>query len=88
MIQQCLHTLFWDTNLDNFDLLAFPAYTIGCILEFGDQGAIVWSKTTFSEAQLVDVVRSERRLSRRSANFWALLYGLSPDQVAALKLAT
>jgi hypothetical protein len=45
-------------------------------------------KDTFSDAQIVDVVRTERRLSRRSANFWALVYGLSPDQVAALKLAS
>ena len=88
MIPQYLHALFWDTNLDNFDPLAFPAYTIGRILEFGDQDAIAWLKATFSEAQIVEVVRTERRLSRRSANFWALVYGLPPDQVAALKLAS
>ena len=84
MIPQYLHTLFWDTNLDNFDPLAFPAYTIGRVLEYGDQDAITWLKDTFSEAQIVDVIRTERRLSRRSANFWALIYRLSPDQVAAL----
>jgi hypothetical protein len=88
MIPQYLHTLFWDTNLDNFDPLAFPTYTIGRILEFGGQDAIAWLKATFSETQIVDVVRTERRLSRRSANFWALVYGLSPDQVEALKLAS
>ena len=84
MIPQYLHTLFWDTNLDNFDPLAFPAYTIGRVLEYGDQDAITWLKDTFSEAQIVDVIRTESRLSRRSANFWALIYRLSPDQVAAL----
>jgi hypothetical protein len=88
MIPQYLHTLFWDVNLDNFDPLAFPTYTIGRILEYGNQDAIAWLKDTFSDNQIVDVVRTERRLSRRSANFWALVYGLSPDQVAALKLAS
>ena len=88
MIPQYLHTLFWDTNLDNFDPLAFPTYTIGRILELGNQDAIAWLKDTFSETQIVEVVRTERRLSRRSANFWALVYGVSPDQVAALKLAS
>jgi hypothetical protein len=88
MIPQYLHTLFWDTNLENFDPLAFPNYTIGRILEYGNQDAIAWLNDTFSDIQIVDVVRSERRLSRRSANFWALVYGLSPDQVAALKLAS
>ena len=88
MIPQYLHTLFWDTNLDNFDPLAFPTYTIGRILELGNQDAIAWLKDTFSDTQIIDVVRTERRLSRRSANFWALVYDLSPDQVAALKLAS
>ena len=88
MIPQYLHTLFWDTNLENFDPLAFPIYTIGRVLEYGNQDAIVWLKDTFSDTQIVEVVRMERRLSRRSANFWALVYGLSRDQVAALKLAS
>jgi uncharacterized protein DUF6922 len=88
MIPLYLSTLFWDTNLDNFDPLAFPVYTIGRVLEYGDQDAVAWLKITFSEAQIVDVIRTEKRLSRRSANFWALVYGLSRDQVAALKLAS
>ncbi len=88
MIPHYLQTLFWDTNVDNFDPLAFPTYTIGRILEYGNQDAIAWLKDTFSDTQIIDVVRTERRLSRRSANFWALVYGLSPDQVAALKLAS
>jgi hypothetical protein len=88
MIPEYLRTLFWDINLDNFDPLAFPSYTIGRVLEYGDQNAVAWLKDSFSEAQIVDVIRTERRLSRRSANFWALVYHLSPDQVAALKLAS
>jgi hypothetical protein len=88
MIPQYLTSLFWDTNLDSFDPLAFPDYTIARILEYGDRDAITWLKETFAEAQIVDVLRTERRLSRRSANFWALMYGISVDQVAALKLAS
>ena len=88
MIPQHLRTLFWDTNLNSFDPLAYPAYTIGRVLEHGDQDAVAWLKSTFSEAEIIQVIRTERRLSRRSANFWALVYRLSPDQVAALTLAS
>ena len=88
MIPQYLASLFWDTNLDSFDPLAFPDYTIARILEYGDRDAITWLKETFAEAQIVDVLRTERRLSRRSANFWALMYGIPVNQVAALKLAS
>jgi hypothetical protein len=85
IIAECVRSLFWETNLDDFDPLAFPTYAIARMLEFGDQDAVAWLRKTFSETK---VVRTERRLSRRSANLWALVYGISPDQVAALKLVS
>lgn len=88
MIPQYLHTLFWDTNLDNFNPGAFPAYTIARVLELGDRDAVAWLRETFSEAEIVKVLRTERRLTRKSANFWALVYGVAPDDVAALKIAS
>jgi hypothetical protein len=87
MIPQDLRPFFWDANSDNFNPLAFPAYTIARILEYGDQRAIAWLKETFSEAQIVEVLRTERRLSRRSANFWALIYHIPPEDIAALRFA-
>jgi uncharacterized protein DUF6922 len=88
MIPSQLHPLFWDTNVNNFEPLDFPDYTIARVLELGDQDAVAWLKDTFTEAEIVGVLRMERRLSRRSANFWALVYGVSRDQVAALALAS
>lgn len=34
MIPQYLHTLFWDTNLNNFNPADFPEYTIARVLEY------------------------------------------------------
>jgi alpha-D-ribose 1-methylphosphonate 5-triphosphate synthase subunit PhnH len=88
MIPSELHTLFWDTNVSEFQPLDFPDYTIARVLELGDQDAVAWLRDTFTEAQIVSVLRMERRLSRRSANFWALVYGVSTDQIAALALVS
>ena len=88
MIPQYLRTLFWDTNLDTFNPTAFPHYTITRVLEYGDRDAIAWMRETFSEAEIVNVLRTERRLSRKSANFWALIYHVAPDEVAALHIAS
>ena len=33
----------------------------------------------FSEPEILRVLRAERRLSRKSANFWALVYGIPAD---------
>ena len=88
MIPQYLRPLFWDTNLDNFNPTAFPAYTITRVLEYGDRDAVAWLRETFSEEQIVEVLRTERRLSRKSANFWALIFRISRDEVAAFKVAS
>lgn len=87
MIPQHLYSLFWDVNLDAFSPTAYPDYTIARILEFGDERAVAWMRETFSEAEIMRVLRTERRLSRKSANFWALLYGIASHEVEALKPA-
>ena len=87
MIPQDLRPLFWDTNLDNFNPVSYPAYTIARVLEYGDDKAIAWLRDTFSETQIVEVLRTERRLSRKSANFWALIYHIPSKEIAALTFA-
>ena len=84
MIPNQLRTLFWDTNVANFNPSAYPDYTIFRVLEFGDDAAIAWLRETFSEEEIRRVLRTERRLSPKSANFWALVYQMPAGQVAAL----
>jgi len=84
MIPQHLHPLFWDVNLDNFNPTAFPDYALARVLELGDENAVKWMKETFSESDIKRVIATERRLSKKSANFWALVYGIAPGDVEAL----
>ena len=84
MIPQYLHVLFWDVNLDSFSPASHPDYTIARILEFGDEPAIAWMQKSFMTTQIAQVIRTDRRLSRKSANYWALIYGIPSHEVAAL----
>jgi hypothetical protein len=79
--------LFWDVSLDNFNPAAYPDYTIARVLEMGDEQAVKWMKENFSETDIKRVIATERRLSKKSANFWALVYGIAPEDVAALRMA-
>ena len=85
MVPENLRALFWDINLDNFNANSYPEYTIARVLEFGDENAIAWLKEAFPENGIKEVIRTERRLSRRSANFWALVYRIPSYEVTALK---
>jgi hypothetical protein len=84
-IPESLRVLFWDVDRGSFDPAAHPAYTILRVLEFGDEAAAVWLRSRFTDAQIREVIREERRLSPKSANYWALVYGIPEDQVAALR---
>jgi hypothetical protein len=84
MIPRHLHTLFWDTNLDTFNPEAWPDYAIFRVLEYGDEEAVAWMRQTFSETDVRRVLTTEHRLSPKSANFWALVYGVPSREVAAL----
>ncbi|MGE3579083.1 MAG: hypothetical protein AB7I25_11555 [Vicinamibacterales bacterium] len=76
--------LFWDLDTRDFDPRAYPQYVIERVLEFGDRQAVTWMKDLFADSQVVQVLRSSRRLSRRSANYWALVYGVPRIDVRAL----
>ena len=47
MIPEHLKPFFWDVNAETFDPEAYPAHTIGRILEFGNEEAVRWLKATF-----------------------------------------
>lgn len=85
MIPNELRPLFWDIKLDDFVPTSYPAYTIARILEYGNDHAVAWMREIFSEQNVRDVIHDERRLTRRSAHFWALIYQIPEEEVAALK---
>jgi hypothetical protein len=84
MILSELQTLFWDVDLDTFVPELYTEYTIFRVLELGDKAAVEWLRRMFPETQIRSLLSTEHRLSRKSANFWALVYGIPSSEVAAL----
>lgn len=87
MVPAQVRALFWDTDLSIFNPTSFPDYAIFRVLEFGDDNAVEWMRETFSTDEIRRVLSTEHRLSPKSANFWALIYGIPTHQVAALTKA-
>ena len=84
MIPKHLGGFFWDIDTNHFDPQEHPEYAIARILELGTEPAVTWMRATFTEDQIKKVIREHRRLSPRSANYWALVYGIPTHEVAAL----
>jgi hypothetical protein len=85
MIPLHLRSYFWDIDTESFNPQAHPEYTIERILELGDSKAVAWLQEQFSEDQIKGVIRANRVLTPRSANYWALVYGIPAQEVTALR---
>jgi hypothetical protein len=85
MIPTPARPLFWDTSAEGFEPTAYPRYTIERVLEHGTEEDVAWLIRVFSRGTIADVLRTDQRLSPRSANFWALCFGVPPGEVAALQ---
>jgi hypothetical protein len=77
--------LFWDIKLDDFKPEDYPDYAIFRVLEYGDEAAVAWMRETFPESEVRRVLRSERRMTPKSANYWAIMLGVPREEVAALQ---
>jgi hypothetical protein len=83
MIPKELKTYFWDIDTDKFEPKDYPDYTIFRILELGDNFAVEWLKETFSSEEIKRVIRTERRLSKKKAKYWAFIYEIDESEVSA-----
>lgn len=85
MIPRGLRQFFWDIDVESFDPQDYAEYTIERILELGDSEAMEWLEEQFSADKIKDVIRNNRRLSKKSANFWALVYHIPSQEVSVLR---
>lgn len=84
MLPRFLYPFFWDIDPETFEPRSYSEYTIGRILEYGDQEAVSWLRQNFRSDEIVAVLRCDRKLSRKSAWFWSLVYSVPANEVAAL----
>ena len=79
-----LRRYFWDIDFDKFDYKKHPIYVIERILEYGDVVAIRWMFKTFPRKQIIGALKETRKLTHKSANFWALIMGLKKENLKCL----
>jgi hypothetical protein len=84
MTPERLRTLFWDTNIERFEPKTYPRYTIERVLEHGDEDAVAWLLRLFTRDEIRATLRDGHRLSPRSATFWALVFNVPIEDIAAL----
>ena len=76
---------FWDVDPTHLDLSSHAVFIIERILEEGDATAIDWLKQTYPRAAIQAVLRTSRRLSPKTANFFATEFAVPMKEIRCLK---
>lgn len=80
-----LKPLFWDTLIENIRLPIHQRYIIERILEYGDDQAIKWLKSTFAASKIALTVQTSRQISHKTANLWGLVLDIPREEIACFK---
>jgi len=73
MLPSNLHKYFWDTDINELDAQKYKKYILERILEMGDEEAVKWMKKTYSQTDILETLKNNRKISLKSQNYWQLV---------------
>ncbi len=81
-IPQFLRPFLWSYDLSGLDLEIHKNIIIKNILDAGNEQATDWMKKTYSDKEIKDAIIKSFKSdwSRKSINFWSLVYRVSPEK--------
>jgi hypothetical protein len=83
-LPQFVFAHFWEINPAELDVSQHARYVIERLLEYGDFPELRWLFTRFSREEIIAALKTTRKLSLRSANYWANYLAVPRRQVRCL----
>lgn len=83
-LPECAYRHFWDIDPSELDVSQYSRYVIERLLEYGDIPSLRWMERRFSRDEIVEVLKTSRALSRKSANFWLKILGVPREEVRCM----
>lgn len=80
-----IKSLLWDVDISSIDLEKHYKYVIERIIEYGDVAEVKWMQKTFSKDQIIEILKTSKRISAKSGNFFAIKYNLSKEELECLR---
>ena len=80
-----LQKYFWDVDFPGIDKKNYSAFIIERILEFGDQKSVRWMIHSFNLDEIKKVIITSRNLSKKSANFWQIIFKIERDKILCFR---
>lgn len=84
MINKVLKPIFWDIDFKTLDSQTHADSIIARVLEYGDEKQVEFMRNNYDREQIIQVLKSTRLLSEKSANFWTDYYDVPKEEVKCL----
>lgn len=75
--------LFWDVEKKGLE--EHEDFVIERILEMGNDGQVKWMLENIDKENIGGVLKKSKKVSQKSANYWAKYFNYSVDQIECLK---
>ena len=73
--------LFWDVNINELDLLRHRSFIIERFLNMGNESGIKWLWHTYAENDVLEIVKTSRKLSKKTARCWQNYFDLREEEM-------
>jgi len=80
-----LSKYFWDIEFSTLDINKNKTYIIERLIEYGDLKAIKWLKNIYSEKDLETIIKTSKKLTKKTANYFSLYYKIKPQNILCLQ---
>ncbi len=83
-IPKFIRQYLWDIDQIKLNKNKHAQFIIERVLEYGDRQTFSWLQENYKTAQIIQVLRTSKRISAKTGNFFALFYQLDPTQLRCL----
>ncbi|MDD2454550.1 MAG: hypothetical protein WCZ25_12285 [Aminobacteriaceae bacterium] len=80
-LPEMLRPLFWDADWNCVDFQRNRTAIIERVLNLGNEEQLAWLLKNVAEEEILSVVSSSRRLSRKTARCWQNYFGLKEEEM-------
>lgn len=85
-VPEWMEIFFWDTDIDQLDVDKNSAYIITRLLNLGNQHTLRWLFDTYSQDEILYVVKHSRNLLLKSAMFWKYYFNLQESEMKCFEI--
>lgn len=76
---------FWDVDFSNLDKNKDRDFIVERLLEMGDEKSTNWLFSVYDKKAIREILKKSKKITPKSANYWALILEISPTEILCLK---